>query len=74
MTWIRWMIQTKHGFIFMATIYNHVGHTYCANWRGLGKAYGFKVGMSITFDIGIIPQYDPVTFPDMIKIFEWIWT
>ncbi|XBI10805.1 hypothetical protein VPH35_137989 [Triticum aestivum] len=58
-------LKMKHGFIFKATINNHVGHTCfaCANWRVLCKAYGFEVGMSITFDIGIVPQYDPVTFP-----------
>jgi hypothetical protein len=74
-------LKMKHGFVFQATIYSHVGHTYfaCANWRGLCKAYGLEVGMSITFDIGTVPQYDQNTFPqydqdiwvdlDMIPIF-----
>ena len=70
-------LKTKHGFIFKATIYNHVGHTYfsCANWRGLCMAYGFELGMSITFDIGIFrgtfPHFDQDIWVeiDMIPFF-----
>jgi hypothetical protein len=53
-------LKTKDGFNFKSTIYNEVDHTYfgCANWRGLAQAYGFELGMIITFDICTYSQND----------------
>ena len=46
-------LNTEHGYIFHAKLYNSNDFTYfgCKTWRALCKTYAFEPDMVITFDI-----------------------